>query len=94
MLIKFQAELGETDKESEQQIGSAYLPGHRASIPEQLLPLSHNTNRLGGADTACRGWQRSVYMFTILDDINFSQKLDLHFGETRVPCVCEVCVMY
>lgn len=65
MLIKLQAELRETAREPEQQIGSAYLPGHRASAPEQLLTLSHNTNRLAGTDTERCGWQRSAYAFTL-----------------------------
>lgn len=65
MLIKFLAELGETARESEQQIGSVDLPGRRASTPEQLLTLSHNTNRLAGGDTESCGLQRSEYVFTL-----------------------------
>lgn len=65
MLIKSQAELRETARECEQQIGNAYLPGHWASTPEQLLTLAHNTNRLGGPGTEYLGWQRSPYMFTL-----------------------------
>ena len=65
MLIKFLAELRETARESEQQIGSVDLPGRWASTPEQLLTLSHNTNRLAGADTESCGSQRSAYVFTL-----------------------------
>lgn len=64
-LIIFRAELGETVWESEQQIGSACLPGHWASAPEQLLTLLHNTNRLAGTDTECQDRQRSVYVYTL-----------------------------
>lgn len=58
-LIKFEAELGETARESEQQQGGACLPGHWAATPEQLLTLSHNSNRLADADTESHDWQRS-----------------------------------
>lgn len=85
MLINFQAELEEAARECERQIGSTYLPGHRASTPKQLLTLVHNNNRLAGADTERGGWQRSAYVFTLFPS---TRKLDLHFGKTRVSCVC------
>lgn len=50
-LIKLRAELGETTREPEQQRGGVSVPGHRAPTPRQLLILSHNSNRLAGADT-------------------------------------------
>ena len=92
MLIKFLAELGETARESEQQIGSVDLPGRWASAPEQLLILSHNTNRLAGGDTESCGWQRSEYVFTLFPCLeNWICILGRRGFPVYVVCVC-VCV--
>ena len=67
---------------SEQQKGST-SPCHQASISEQLLTLSHNSNRLADADTGTRLANVGGHVRLL----SSSGKLDLHFGETVVSCL-------